>query len=42
VRGSEDHLLQTIQLDGRLVSQDVSPFIEPKRQQQSVYRWVAN
>ena len=39
VRGNEDNLLQSIQLDGRLVTQDIGPFVVPQAEQQTVYRW---
>jgi hypothetical protein len=42
VRGSEDNLLQSIQLDGRLRSQEISPFVNPKLRQQTIYQWVGD
>ena len=42
VRGSEDNLLQSIQLDGRLRSQEISPFVNPELRQQTIYQWVGD
>ncbi|MGM0524585.1 MAG: DUF2066 domain-containing protein [Pseudomonadota bacterium] len=41
VRGNADHLLQSIQLDGRLISQEVGPFVDPQQQQTATYQWNA-
>lgn len=41
VRGNADHLLQSIQLDGRLISQEVGPFVDPQQQQTTTYQWNA-
>ncbi|WP_404399400.1 DUF2066 domain-containing protein [Idiomarina seosinensis] len=41
VQGSADHLLQSIQLDGRLQLEQVSPFINPDEEQTPSYIWVS-
>lgn len=39
VRGSEDNLLQSMQLDGRLRSQEISPFVNPEMSRRTIYQW---
>jgi len=41
VRGNVDHLLQSIQLDGRLISQEIGPFVDPQQQQAATYKWYS-
>lgn len=40
VRGSEENLLQSIQLDGRLQAAEVSPFASPEFTQKVIYQWL--
>lgn len=40
VRGNGDHLLQAIQLDGRLQHKPIIPFAEPEEKERVVYRWI--
>lgn len=40
VRGSEENLLQSIQLDGRLRSAKASPFAKPDVTEEVVYQWL--
>lgn len=42
VRGSEENLLQSIQLDGRLRSQEISPFVNPELSQRTIYQWAGD
>lgn len=39
VNGPIQHLMQSIQLDGRLRAPDISPFVQAQPQQPVVYRW---
>ncbi|MCP1340213.1 DUF2066 domain-containing protein [Idiomarina sp. M1R2S28] len=42
VNGPVDQILQAINLDGRLVSQEVGPFVAPQQAETPVYRWNEN
>lgn len=39
VNGPVDQILQAINLDGRLASQEVGPFVAAKQTETPVYRW---